>query len=89
MFTNEYLFNANNEFLMYSAITDCSYTLEKINDDDAKDLIKRLVQKDPSKRLGNGPQGSNNDIRSLLNHPFFKEIYWELLDSYISPLSNI
>jgi serine/threonine protein kinase len=38
----------------------------------AKDLIQRLLQIIPSKRLGAGLPGSGNDLEALKNHPFFK-----------------
>lgn len=46
---------------------------------DVKDLLVRLLQKDPSKRL--------NDPQVIKNHPFFKDIDWvKLLNkSYLPP----
>jgi len=35
----------------------------------AEDLIKKLLDKDPKKRLG-----SNNDASEILEHPFFDDI---------------
>jgi len=35
----------------------------------SEDLIKRLLEKDPKKRLG-----SSNDANEILEHPFFDEI---------------
>ena len=43
---------------------------------EAKDLIQKLLVVDPNKRLGEGPNGSQN----IKNHPFFKGINWE--DAY-------
>jgi serine/threonine protein kinase len=40
---------------------------------DAKDLIQKLLVVDPQKRLGYGPDGTQN----IKNHPFFKGINWE------------
>ena len=40
---------------------------------DAKDLIQQLLVISPDKRLGQGPNGSQN----VKNHPFFKNINWE------------
>ncbi len=40
---------------------------------DAKDLIQKLLVVDPQKRLGQGPNGSE-DIKK---HPFFKGVNWE------------
>uniref|UniRef100_A0A3B3HN72 non-specific serine/threonine protein kinase n=1 Tax=Oryzias latipes TaxID=8090 RepID=A0A3B3HN72_ORYLA len=38
-----------------------------------KDLLKKLLVKDPHKRLGSGPRGAE-DIKA---HPFFKGLNWE------------
>ena len=47
--------------------------------EEAKDLISKILVKDPSKRLGAGPPGSDNDISHLKSHPFFKGISWNNL----------
>ncbi|KAK5857733.1 hypothetical protein PBY51_010958 [Eleginops maclovinus] len=39
----------------------------------AKDLIQRLLIKDPKKRLGSGPNGAEN----VKKHPFYQKINWE------------
>ncbi|XP_058209846.1 serine/threonine-protein kinase AtPK2/AtPK19-like [Rhododendron vialii] len=44
---------------------------------DAHSLLKGLLQKDPSKRLGNGPQGSD-DVK---HHKWFKPINWKKLEA--------
>lgn len=46
-------------------------------DDDARDLIKQLLNRDPKKRLGYGPNGSSNVRR----HKFFKNIRWADLEA--------
>lgn len=40
--------------------------------EEAKDLIKKLLQKDPSKRLG-----SSRGAEEIKEHPFFKHINWD------------
>lgn len=49
--------------------------------DEAKDLIDRLLDVDPSKRPGAGPDG----YASLKNHPFFKGIDWDNLKALKPP----
>lgn len=44
---------------------------------EAKDLISRLLLKDPLKRLGAGNFGSENDYNELKNHPFFKSVAFD------------
>ncbi|XP_036397575.1 ribosomal protein S6 kinase alpha-5 isoform X2 [Megalops cyprinoides] len=39
----------------------------------AKDIIQRLLTKDPKKRLGSGPSGAE----SVKGHPFYQKINWE------------
>ena len=40
---------------------------------EAKDLIQKLLVVDPQKRLGQGPNGSEE----IKNHPFFKGVNWD------------
>ena len=44
--------------------------------EEAKDLISKILVKDPSKRLGAGLPGTEYDISHLKSHPFFKGISW-------------
>ncbi|KAK5035275.1 hypothetical protein LTS07_002711 [Exophiala sideris] len=44
---------------------------------DAKDLLTRLLRKEPRKRLGVGP----NDISIIKKHRFFKKIDWKKLEA--------
>lgn len=41
----------------------------------AKDLLIKLLERDPTKRLGTGP----DDAGEIKNHPFFAEIQWDAL----------
>jgi 3-phosphoinositide dependent protein kinase-1 len=41
-------------------------------DDVSKDLVSRLLTKDPELRLGSGFFGSDYDFLALKRHPFFK-----------------
>lgn len=41
---------------------------------DCKDLLQRLLCKDPNKRLGS--QGGSEEIK---RHPFFKDVDWKLI----------
>lgn len=40
---------------------------------DARDLIRRLMKRQVSQRLGSGP----NDAVAVRGHPFFKHVNWE------------
>ena len=62
---------------------DCSVKLQPVMlgyfaaylGSDAQRLVKALLQREPTKRLGYGPQGSQN----VQSHPFFKNINWQKL----------
>ena len=43
--------------------------------EEAKDLINKLLNVDPNKRLGYGKNG----VEELKNHPYFKDVNWEKL----------
>ena len=45
--------------------------------DEAKDLIKQLLNLDPNKRLGSGPNGFEN----LKSHKYFEDIDWDDLEN--------
>ena len=50
--------------------------------ENARDLCKRLLEKDPSKRLGSGPR----DALDIKEHPWFECINWEaILDKKAPP----
>jgi len=42
----------------------------------ARDLLTKLLSKDPSKRLGSG----EGDAKDIKNHPFFKDVNWPRLE---------
>jgi len=54
----------------------------------ARDLIENLFIKDPSRRLGAGPQGSGTDYKALKRHPFFEGIDWKNLNRLKPPLRS-
>lgn len=43
---------------------------------EAKSLVRALLEKDPKKRLGHGPGGG----RAVKAHPFFRSINWAALE---------
>jgi serine/threonine protein kinase len=43
-------------------------------DDNSKDLITKLLNRDPEMRLGAGFYGSDYDYQALKSHPFFQRL---------------
>lgn len=43
--------------------------------DELKDLIEKLLDRNPQKRLGSG----DNDANELVSHPFFEGFDWDAL----------
>lgn len=87
MVTGKYLFEEANDYLTFEAIKKGDYHLSKEIPEHARDLILKLLKKDPTERLGNGKPGSANDFQKLKEHPFFSEIDWGLLRESKSPLT--
>ena len=50
---------------------DLSFPPEANLSDDTKDLIDKLLQINPKRRLGAGRPGSPNDMQALKNHAYF------------------
>jgi 3-phosphoinositide dependent protein kinase-1 len=53
--------------------------------DEAKDLLMRLLEKDPEERLGAGPYGSENDYEALKAHPYFAGTDFDKVFLMITP----
>ena len=56
-----------------------TYPEDIIVPEDAKDLINKILLKDPNKRLGAGKPNTDNDMAHLKKHPFFKGTKWKNL----------
>ena len=56
--------------------------------EEAKDLITKILVKDPNTRLGAGEKGSEYDISHLKSHPYFKGIEWDNLHNLTPPNSE-
>lgn len=68
-------YNDNKRKLMDGIIND-KPKFHKYLSNESKDLLKRLLEKDPSKRLGS-KKGSIQDIK---RHPFFTGMDWNKLE---------
>ena len=59
---------------LYRNIKSCSPKLDfPFLSEDARDLCRRLLEKDPAKRLGSTEGG----IRAISDHPWFDSIDWD------------
>lgn len=79
MLSGESPFKSQSQFITFRNIRDVKYTFPSDDSfsDETKDLISKLLVKDPLQRLGAGDLGSSNDFNSLKSHPFFHGLDFE------------
>ncbi|ORY17769.1 kinase-like domain-containing protein [Clohesyomyces aquaticus] len=71
-------FTGNNHAKIQEKIVKQKLVLPYYLGPDAKDLLTRLLRKEPKKRLGsNMPK----DLQSIKNHRFFRKINWQKLEA--------
>ena len=71
-------FRANNDMKVKEKILKAKLVLPYFLSPDAKDLLTRLLRKEPRKRLGsNMPK----DMQAIKDHRFFRKIDWKKLDN--------
>ena len=92
MFFGKTPFKEKNNYLTFRKIEQLKIDFEggeKITiPDEAKDLISKILVKEPNKRLGGGEPGTEYDIAHLKSHPFFKGIDWKNLHNITPPNSE-
>ena len=92
MFFGKTPFKEKNNYLTFRKIEQLKIDFgdgQKIKiPEEAKDLINKILVKDPNKRLGAGEPGSEYDIKHLKSHPFFKGINWNNLHNMTPPNSE-
>lgn len=76
MVTGEVPFKGKTDFQTFDIIMKREFNWPEGMDEDCKDLINKLLQLEPMKRLGAGRPGSGNSYEDLMLHPFFKGINW-------------
>ncbi|CAI9287446.1 unnamed protein product [Lactuca saligna] len=77
MLTGQPPFHGGNRDKVQKKIVKDKMKLPAFLSSEAHALLKGLLQKDPSKRLGNGVTGSDE----IKNHKWFKPINWKKLDA--------
>ena len=92
MFFGKTPFKEKNNYLTFRKIEQLKIDFERGEKitipDDAKDLISKILVKEPNKRLGGGEPGTEYDIAHLKSHPFFKGIDWKNLHNMTPPNSE-
>ena len=74
MYCGKTPFKDKTEFLIFRKIEQHKIVFPKEVPEDARDLIIKLLDKDPNKRLGSGSSEEGLDFEHLKAHPFFKDI---------------
>ncbi|XP_056627655.1 ribosomal protein S6 kinase beta-2-like [Triplophysa dalaica] len=82
MMTGSPPFTAGNRKQTTEKILKCKFNLPPYLTADAKDMIKKLLKKNPAQRLGS----SKADCEDIKKHHFFRHIKWDdLLNKRIEP----
>ncbi|XP_053306296.1 ribosomal protein S6 kinase beta-2 [Spea bombifrons] len=82
MLTGSPPFTANNRKKIIDKILKAKLSFPPYLTPDARDLLKKLLKKNPSHRLGSGPA----DVADIKKHPFFRLTHWDdLLECKIEP----
>lgn len=67
---------------MFRQIVEKEPIMKKEFSSDARDILKRLLDSKAAKRLGSGPDGTDE----IKKHPFFKSVDWiKLYNKEIEP----
>jgi len=85
MITGRFAFHGLSEYLTWQKVKALDYTFPGGFDEQAKDLVEKLLVKPPTERLGAGEPGASNDIKGLKAHPFFASIEWSALWTIAAP----
>lgn len=78
--SNSTPFQADSLEETFEQIKNCVFSFDADVPDVAQDLIKKLIVKNPSKRLG------TTCMDDLLSHPFFEKVEFDTLYSMEPPL---
>ncbi|KAI0695936.1 kinase-like domain-containing protein [Cerioporus squamosus] len=69
----------------WQKIKQLEYSFPEGFDEQAQDLVRKLLVREPDQRLGAGPPGSPYDMQALRSHPFFASINWRTLWTVPAP----
>ncbi|KDQ57705.1 hypothetical protein JAAARDRAFT_272835 [Jaapia argillacea MUCL 33604] len=79
MIAGRFTFQGLSDYLTWQKIKRLEYSFPEGFDEQAKDLVQKILVRDPTQRLGAGPPGTANDMQALRSHPFFGSINWKTL----------
>lgn len=85
MIAGRFAFHGLSEYLTWQKVKALDYTFPDGFDEQAKDLVQKLLVKSPTERLGAGEPGSSGDMKALKAHPFFAPIDWATLWAVSAP----
>ncbi|KIK67029.1 hypothetical protein GYMLUDRAFT_54885 [Collybiopsis luxurians FD-317 M1] len=76
MISGRFAFSGLSEYLTLQKVKQVEYTFPEGFDENAKDLIQKLLIREPLQRLGAGGPDSSLSMQALRSHPFFAGIDW-------------
>ena len=79
MIAGRFAFQGLSDYLTWQKVKALDYTFPEGFDPQARDLVQKLLVRNPPDRLGAGEPGSINDMTALKSHPFFESIDWSTL----------
>lgn len=85
MISGRFAFQGLSEYLTWQKIKSLDYTFPDGFDQDAKDLVQRLLVHDPTQRLGAGGSDPAHSYAALRAHPFFASVSWDTLWTDLAP----
>lgn len=85
MIAGRFAFQGLSDYLTWQKVKALEYTFPEGFDSKAKDLVQKLLIRNPLERLGAGQPGSSNDMAALKSHPFFESIDWSTLWTISAP----
>lgn len=85
MIAGRFAFHGLSEYLTWQKVKALDYTFPDGFNEQAMDLVQKLLVKSPAERLGAGEPGSSNDIKALKAHSFFAPIDWASLWTIPAP----
>jgi len=79
--TGEPPWRGNQEYAVFKQILERHIIFPTTMPIDAVDLVDKLLQLNPLKRLGAGKEGTDLDFKSLKAHPFFKNLNFDRISN--------